>query len=140
VLAPVGGLDANTAYLLVFAEAHAGTNGATCSGNLAGLVVTSDAGAVYYLDATASALDPSLGATTTAGLALVVLDSAPSLGSAPRVARVSAHRAGAYPKCTMLTGVQSQRGDPTSQTDFIADAPALTGHFTYAMYVSCGAI
>jgi hypothetical protein len=140
VLAPVGGFDANKAYLLVFAEAHPGTNGGVCSGNLAGLVVTSDSGAVLYLDATASAIDTSLTATTEAGLALVVLDSAPSLGSVPRVVRVSAHRDGAYPKCTMLTGVQWQRGDPTSQTDFIADAPALAGHFTYAMYVSCGAI
>jgi hypothetical protein len=102
--------------------------------------VTSDAGAVYYLDATATALDPGLAQTNTTGLAVVVLDQAPTLGSDPLVVRVSAHRAGAQPKCKMLTGVQWQRGDPTSQTDFIADAPALAGHFTYAMYVSCSAI
>ncbi len=82
-------------------------------------------------------LDPSLNATTASGLAIVVVDQAPSFGSDPLVVSVHAHRDGAQPKCGMVKGVGWQRGDPTSQTDFAADAPALAGHFTYAMFVLC---
>jgi len=138
-LAPIGGFDANKAYLLVYAEGQPATNSSVCSGNLAGLVVTSNVGTVYYIDAAASALDPSSTATTGSGLALVVVDQAPALGSDPLVVRVSAHRDGAQPKCSMVTGLHWQRGDPTSQTDFAADAPALSGHFTYALFILCDA-
>ena len=72
-------------------------------------------------------------------LAIVVVDQAPAFGADPLVVHVAAHRDGATPKCAMVKGVGWQRGDPTSQTDYAADAPALAGHFTYAMFVLCGA-
>lgn len=136
-LAPIGGFDPSKAYLIVYAEGHPATNTSVCTGNLAGLVVTSSVGAVYYADATGTVFDASLTATSTSGFAIVVVDHAPALGSDPLVVHVAAHRDGATPKCSMVKGVGWQRGDPTSQTDYAADAPALAGHFTYAMFVLC---
>jgi hypothetical protein len=138
ILAPIGGFDPNKAYLLFYAEGESATvDPNVCAGNVAGFTVTLIGGRVYYANDTAAALDLGATATTASGLALGVLDSAPAYGADPLVVRMTAHRDETEPKCKMIQGVHWQRGAPSSETDFAADAPALAGHVTYALYVSC---
>lgn len=138
ILAPIGGFDATKAYLLVFAEGKGDpSQQSICIGNVAGFTVSSSRGAVHYLDASGAKLDATATATSAAGTALIVVDAAPALGADPDVVRVTAKRAGATPSCRIDVGQGWDRGDPTSQTEFVADAPAIAGHFTYALFVSC---
>lgn len=138
VLAPIGGFDGTKAYLVVYAEGAGDPNQQSlCVGNVAGFSITSSSGATHYTDATGTKLDPNATATSTSGFAIVVVDGAPTFGNAPSTVRVDAKRAGSTPSCKILPGQGWERGDLTSQTEFAADAPALAGHFTYALYITC---
>jgi hypothetical protein len=137
-----GGFAQDKAYLLVYAEKKLVPGTAplpnACTDQVEGFTVTTSRGQVLYPDATGLTVDPAATATTTSGLAVVVVDKAAAL-TAPETIRVTATRAGDAPACHIVEGQNWDRSPaPTpGKTELAADAPAVAGHVTYALWTLC---
>lgn len=134
------GYDPTKAYVVTYVQSGRDPGAplpSACVGPPGFRMTTSNPGAtIQYLDATGTSLTSGM-ETTTSGIAVITIDGAPSLGSTPATVVITGTRSDTTVACHVNDGHGWTRGDSTSQTEFVQEAPVLAGHITYGWWVSC---
>jgi len=134
------GYDATKAYVVTYVQSGRDPGApipSACVG-LPGFQMTASipGATIQYMDATGTSLAAGT-ETTASGIALITVDMAPMLGSTPDTVVITGTRSDTTVACHLNDGHGWTRGDSTSQTVFVQEAPLLAGHITYGWWVSC---